>query len=155
MPLDGPAARPLLDELDADLARRYGGDDEVHAAPAEFTPPAGLFVVAEVGGTRVACGGYRRLRPGVAELKRMYVRPDARGTGIARRLLAHLEACARTAGYAQLWLETGIVQPEAMRLYESSGYTPIPGFGQFADSTLSRSYGKSLEVRPSRRAPLS
>lgn len=155
VPLDGPAARPLLDELDDDLTRRYGSDEEISAAPADFSPPDGLFVLAMVAGEAVACGGIRPLRPGIAEVKRMYVRPSARGTGMARRVLAHLESRAEQLGYGQLWLETGIMQPEAMRLYESSGYTPIPNFGQFADSPLSRSYAKRLSSTPSSRAPLS
>ena len=155
VPLDAPAAQPLLDELDEDLTRRYGSDEEVHAAPAEFEPPHGLFVLAVIDGEAVACGGFRPLRPGIAEVKRMYVRPAARGTGMARRLLAHLESRAEQVGHAQLWLETGTKQPEAMQLYESSGYTPIPAFGQFADSPLSRCYAKRLSSTRRSRAPLS
>ena len=153
--LDSAAARPLLVELDADLARRYGSDEEVHAEAAEFLPPHGLFVLVLLDDAAVACGGFRPVRPQIAELKRMYVAPQARGMGLARRLLSHLESAAQQAGYTQLWLETGVVQPEAMRLYESAGYTPIPGFGQFADSELSRSYAKPLASRPSSRTPLS
>ena len=153
--LGDAAARPLLAELDADLAQRYGSEEQVHADAAEFLPPHGLFVLVLVDDTVVACGGFRPLRPRIGELKRMYVTPHARGTGLARRVLAHLEAAAQAAGYAHLWLETGTMQPEAMRLYESSGYTPIPGFGQFADSPRSRSYAKPLASSPSSRAPLS
>ena len=153
--LDSPLARPLVVELDAELSRRYGGGEDVQAPASEFTPPDGLFVVLLLGDEAVACGGFRPLRPGIAELKRMYVRPDARGTGLGRRLLGHLETAARQAGHTELWLETGTEQPEAMALYASAGYTPIPSFGQFADSPRSRCYGKALVPTPSSRAPLS
>ena len=127
----------------------------MHAVPEEFALPGGVFVLALLDGQPVACGGFRPLRAGIAELKRMYVRPDTRGSGLGRRLLEHLEESARRAGYAQLWLETGTEQPEAMALYASAGYSPIPAFGQFADSPRSRCYAKPLTSRPSSRAPLS
>lgn len=127
----------------------------MHAVPEEFEPPGGLFVLTLLDGQPMACGGFRPLRPGIAELKRMYVRPHARGSGLGRRLLEHLEECARSAGYEQLWLETGTEQPEAMALYTSAGYSPILAFGQFADSPRSRCYAKPLTSMPSSRAPLS
>jgi GNAT superfamily N-acetyltransferase len=74
----------------------------------------------------------------------MYVVPHARGTGVARRMLAHLESTAAAAGFDALVLETGLRQPEAMALYESSGYVPVPGFGYHRDMPLSRCYGKPL-----------
>ena len=154
-PLDGPAGRELLDELDDDLERRYGDGEAVHAAPGEFLPPDGLFLVLRVGGTPVACGGYRRVDEQTAELKRMYVRPDARGKGLARLMLARLEHAAMQAGYVQLWLETGGEQPEAIALYEASGYVPGASCGQFAWAPDQRCYGKVLSPRPSSRAPLS
>jgi GNAT superfamily N-acetyltransferase len=153
--MDGEVAQPLVAELDAELARRYDDDAAIDASPAEFTPPTGRFVVALADGRPVACGGFRRLTPTVAELKRMYVRPPERGRGLGRRLLADLEHAAREAGYAELWLETGTAQPEAMALYASAGYRLIPNFGQFADSPMSRCYAKSLSPIPSNRAPLS
>ena len=74
----------------------------------------------------------------------MYVVPHARGRGLARLMLAHLESTARDAGADAMVLETGIVQPEAIALYVSSGYTPIPGFGFYRDSPLSRCFGRRL-----------
>lgn len=142
--LDGPAATALLGELDADLGRRYGDDTPVHAAPDEFQPPDGRFVVLYANGLALACGGYRRIDGTTAELKRMYVRPDGRRRGLARLVLQDLETAARAAGYEQLWLETGLSQPEAMLLYEASGYTPVASFGQFAGAPEQRCYGKLL-----------
>ena len=156
MPLDAPAARPLVAELDADLARRYDDDTPILAPPDEFLPPGGLFVLATVDGKPMACAGFRRVDDATAELKRMYVRPAARGKGLARRLLAHLEQQAVQTGYTELWLETGLEQPEAIALYISAGYRPIPPFGQFSSEPDQRCYAKSLRAgTPSNRAPLS
>jgi ribosomal protein S18 acetylase RimI-like enzyme len=80
----------------------------------------------------------------LAEVKRMYVVPAARRTGLARLVLAHLEATARSAGADVMVLETGERQPEAIALYESSGYLPIEGFGFYKDHRHSRYYGKPL-----------
>jgi GNAT superfamily N-acetyltransferase len=81
----------------------------------------------------------------VAEVKRMYVVPHARGRGLARLMLAHLEETARRAGAGGMVLETGIEQPEAIALYLSSGYTRIPGFGFYRESPLSRCFGRPLD----------
>ena len=148
--LDGPAGRALLAELDEDLSQRYGDDETVEVHPDQFLPPNGIFVVVREGGQPLACGGYRRIADDTAEIKRMYVRPAARGRGLAR-----LEEAASAAGYAQLWLETGLAQPEAMALYESAGYQRIAPFGQFSWAPDQRCYGKVLASTPSSRAPLS
>jgi GNAT superfamily N-acetyltransferase len=79
-----------------------------------------------------------------AEIKRMYVVPSARGLGLARAMLAHLEETAHAAGAEAMVLETGARQPEAIALYESSGYLPIPGFGFYRDSPISRCLARSL-----------
>ncbi len=143
-PLDGPAGKELLDELDADLAERYGGGEPVSATPDEFLPPAGCFAVVYVRDRPEACAAFRRIDPTTAELKRMYVRPTGRRRGLARRLLVAVEQAAVEAGYQQLWLETGLSQPEAMQLYESAGYNPVASFGQFAGAPQQRCYGKVL-----------
>jgi ribosomal protein S18 acetylase RimI-like enzyme len=74
----------------------------------------------------------------------MYVVPSARGRGWARRLLAALEDSARGAGADLMVLETGTAQPEAIALYESSGYEPVHGFGYYRDSPTARYFGKRL-----------
>jgi GNAT superfamily N-acetyltransferase len=153
--LDGPAGRELLAELDQDLNERYGDDETVNVHPEEFLPPDGIFLVVRDGEEPLACGGYRRIADDTAEIKRMYVRPQARGKGLARLVLARLEESAGAAGYRQLWLETGLAQPEAMALYESSGYQRIAPFGQFSWAPDQRCYGKVLAPTPSNRAPLS
>lgn len=143
---DDPVAQSLVAELMADLDERYGGEDSAPVPdPQEFAPPDGVFLVAHLDGEAVACGGVRPLREGVAEIKRMFVRPRARGRGISRSLLIALEDAARQAGYRELWLETGLGQPEAMRLYEASGYAPIAPYGHYKDHEDSRCYGKRLK----------
>jgi GNAT superfamily N-acetyltransferase len=112
--------------------------------PAEFAPPLGLFLIGYVDGAPVACGGWRAQGEGVVELKRMYVVPAGRGRGLARAILAELELTAKRAGNAKLILETGQVQPEAIGLYRSSGYTDVPKFGYYKDAELSIHLGKSL-----------
>jgi GNAT superfamily N-acetyltransferase len=81
---------------------------------------------------------------GDAELKRMYVVDRARGRGFARRLLAELERTAAAAGARRMVLETGTRQPEAIGLYRSAGYHPIPGFGVYRCAPGSRYFGKPL-----------
>lgn len=144
---DGDVAQRLLADLDAELDERYGDSDIPPPVldPASFVPPSGVFVVAELDGEPVGCGGLRPgPEPGSAEVKRMYVAPRARGRRIAQQVLDELEAAARELGYRRLVLETGTAQPEAMRLYERLGWQPVAAFGHYAASPLSRCYGRDL-----------
>jgi GNAT superfamily N-acetyltransferase len=98
------------------------------AGPAQLNPPAGTFLVGYRDGVAVCCGGIKRLDGRICELKRMYVVPEARGQGVARRLLEALEDRARQLGYAVARLDTGPRQPGARHLYESAGYREIENF---------------------------
>ena len=140
-----PVVRALEAELQQEYVERYGGVDETPIDLAQFAPPDGLFLVGFVGAEPVASGGFRRHDGEAAEIKRMYVVEDRRGVGYARRLLAELEARAGLAGYRRIVLETGLRQPEAIALYESSGYHAIPDFGFHAGMKLVRSLGRELE----------
>ena len=150
--LSTPVARALERACSDDIRVRYGGDDaEEPLEAAPFDPPLGAFVVAQLevdGGDvlDVGCGGIRPVPgvPSTCELKRLFVVPEARGRGIARALLERLEEEAVRLGYTMLWLETGTEQPEAIALYESHGYEPIPGFGRYKDEPKSRSFGRRL-----------
>jgi GNAT superfamily N-acetyltransferase len=96
-------------------------------------------------GVPIGMGGWRRYgNDGVGELKRMYVRESARGRGVARLLLAHLERTAAEAGIRRLVLETGVAQPEAIALYRSSGYTDVEPFGHYVGYADSVHLGKSF-----------
>jgi GNAT superfamily N-acetyltransferase len=145
-----PDAVQLIEEVQAEYVIRYGGRDETPIDPLMFEPPTGSFFVGYLDQAPVATGAWRRspvLALGAtrtAEVKRMYVVPAARGRAVARLMLAHLEADAAAHGVEAIVLETGTAQPEAMALYESSGYTPIPPFGHYQDSELNRCYAKLL-----------
>ena len=151
-PFGDPRVQRLVDEVQAHYVVIYGGPDDSPVDPTEFEPPDGLFALGTVGGTAVAMGGWRR-RPelstvfdgaDVAEVKRMYVAPPGRRRGYARVVLAFLEETAHRAGADLLVLETGTMQPEAIALYEASGYQPTVRFGHYADSELARYFAKQL-----------
>ena len=137
-------AQALVAEVQKEYVRRYGGKDSTPVDPDEFTGRYGTFLVASVSGTVIGCAGLRRHRDGVAEVKRMYVRPEYRRRGHARAMLSALEDWAREHGYSQVVLETGIGQPEAIALYSSAGYQPVEGFGHYRESPLSRSFAREL-----------
>ncbi len=155
-----PDALLLVAEVQAEYVARYGSPDDTPLDPLMFQPPSGSFYVGYldlddgVGRTRrrpVASGAWRAHDDveafgtrRTAEIKRMYVVPAVRGRGLARVMLAHLEAAAAECGAEAMILETGTAQPEAMALYESSGYAPIPSFGYYKDAPLNRCYGKAL-----------
>jgi len=153
VPFDHPDAVKLNDEVQQEYAERYGdGGDMTPLAPAMFSPPHGLYLIAYDDRDRpLATGGWRTqdendegYANGDAELKRMFVIREARGQGLARRILAALEADARTANRTRMVLETGTAQPEAMALYTSSGYEPCPKFGLYRHEPNSRCYAKRL-----------
>ncbi|MBF4616776.1 GNAT family N-acetyltransferase [Clavibacter sp. VKM Ac-2873] len=145
---DDGAAVSLRAAQRAELDLRYGGDTEPGTKPTA-ADVAAFLVARDAAGTPIGCGGIRPLgdrgdgRPW-AELKRMYVVPAARGTGVATALLRALEETARELGVADLVLETGPEQPDAMRFYAREGWIEIPRFGAYADSEGSRCYGLTL-----------
>ena len=111
-----------------DLYGRGSVDETPSAAPEEMTPPTGDFLVLYDGEEALACGGVKRLHDGVAEIKRMWVVPEARSRGHARRLLVALESAARDLGYLRVRLDTGRLQPHARVLYLSEGYEEIDDY---------------------------
>jgi GNAT superfamily N-acetyltransferase len=146
-----PDAVKLAAEVQQEYVRRYGDGDQTAMHTEHFDPPEGLFAVGYLDGEPVACGGWRAkerdedgLLDGDAELKRMYVVPTARGRGLARRMLRHLEDAAVAAGRTRVVLETGTKQPEAIALYHSEGYLPIKKFGFYKDHPESVCLGKPL-----------
>ena len=150
-PLDHPDAAALVALLQAHYVEIYGGHDDTPHEAAEFSPPGGYFVVGYVDGVAVACGGWRArdvddppLRRGDAEIKRMFVHPAHRGRGVARAVLADLEAAAAHAGRRRMVLETGLRQPEAIALYVAAGYVLMAPFGTYRDAQGARYYSKSL-----------
>ncbi len=120
----------LVRLLDADLALRDGAD---HAYYAQFNKIDMIqhAVVAYLEQQAVGCGAFKPFAENSVEIKRMYVRPEWRGQGIAQQVLAELETWAREIGKTHCVLETGQKQPEAIRLYQHSGYERIPNYGQY------------------------
>ena len=161
LPIDHADAFPLVAALQQEYRLRYGDEDVTPLDPREFDAPDGWFVVGYVDGQAVACGGWRarddredpELRPGDAEIKRMYVATEHRGRGYARAVLAELERTAAAAGRRRAVLESGTAQPEAMALYPSAGYEPMPAFGHYRDSPNSRFFAKPLSVPMGPAAP--
>ena len=134
----------LVAEVQQEYVTRYGSIDAAAVDPTEFRPPEGLFLLGLIDGTPVATGGWRRLSAERVEIKRMYVSAAHRRGGLARMMLGELEQRALAAGYSVAALNTGTEQPEAVALYESSGYEPVPGFGHYANAPLALFYAKSL-----------
>jgi ribosomal protein S18 acetylase RimI-like enzyme len=100
-------------------------DKVVAALPAPYLAPTGALWVAWVEGEALGCVALQEIGPGTAELKRMYVRPQARGRGVGRRLTEHALAAARAQGYARLCLGTRTTAHAAQRLYASIGFRRI------------------------------
>ena len=124
--LASPTSQALIALLNSELRTRYPRSDSSYFRldPDEVRPGRGAFLVAYVAGAPVACGAVRLIDSDAAEIKRMYVMPELRQRGVARRILEALEAEARELGVTRLLLETGSRQPEAIALYTKAGFVP-------------------------------
>ena len=136
--------RALVELLDADLRIRDGAE---HAFYAQFNKIDKIrhAVVAYQDGKAVGCGAFREYEPGVAEIKRMFVREEMRGRGIAGIILAELENWAKELGFSECILETGVKQPEAIGLYKKHGYQTMPSYGQYLNVENSVCMKKSIQ----------
>ncbi|MFE6776370.1 GNAT family N-acetyltransferase [Streptomyces sp. NPDC057702] len=165
VPWTHPDAVALRARQRAEIAEMYGTADSEPGIPPSAADSA-VFVVAyaareahgagearevygEAGsgvgcGEPVGCGGLRDLGGGVGELKRMYVEPGWRGTGVAEAVLVALEEWARRRGWRGLRLETGDRQPAAVRFYARCGYERIPNFGAYVGVPGSWCFGREL-----------
>ncbi len=147
-PYGSADARAMTVATIAEMNAMYGSVepfDPVRDVPGhELDPPEGVFLVARLGGRAVGCGGIRRFDERSAEIKRMYTDPSARGQKVARRVLEALERAARTSGYERVVLETGTLQPHAITLYRSMGYTEMDCFPPYEDDPHSICFQKDL-----------
>jgi GNAT superfamily N-acetyltransferase len=142
---DHPDVERFVDALLREMAERYDDDSDT----IERTDPdASWVLLLDDDGTPVGGGAVQRLSkamPGApddhGEIKRVYVVPEARGRGLSRLLMDALVDLARDLGHTWLQLETGDVQPEAVGLYESSGWQRVPNYGQYADDPRSMCFG--------------
>jgi GNAT superfamily N-acetyltransferase len=144
VPYDDPVAEHLIEAVQQEYVQRYGGRDAAAVEPAEFLPPSGLFLVAEIDGVPAGSGAWRAIGDGVAEIKRMYVEPGFRRRGLAQLIVDALERSAAAAGHASVVLNTGGRQPEALALYEQAGYGPVDGYGVYACAPDAVFLGKTL-----------
>ena len=128
-----PPASELLAAMRVELNELYEAFDRLDnppVDPAELRPPGGAYVVGFDGEQAVAGGGVRHLAEGMAEIKRMFVRPAARSRGVAGALLEQLEDTARTLGYDVVRLDTGPKQLHALTLYRRAGYVEVPRYNE-------------------------
>ena len=145
--LTDDVSRALITELNAELSGTYPepGANHFGLEPEEVAPGRGAFLVVRLDGAPVGCGAVRLLDAETGELKRMYVAPAARGTGLGRRLGKAREAEARALGARRLVLETGTRQHAAIALYRATGFVPIPLYGEYLGSpATSVCLGKEL-----------
>jgi putative acetyltransferase len=148
VPWSDPRADALRQAQRIEIERTYGRPDS-EPGPAPTADDIALFVIALEGEVPVACGGLRQIDGDHGEIKRMYVRDEARGSGAAVAVLRTLEAAALERGWSRLVLETGTEQHAAIRFYEREGYLPIAPFGHYAASPISRCYERALAATSS------
>lgn len=127
---DNDHFRQLVALLDQELAE-IDGDDHAFYAQFNKTDQLKQCIVAYTADQPVGCGAIRAFGDDAVEIKRMYVLPECRGKGIATQILAELETWTAELGYLRCVLETGKRQPDAIHLYEKTGYRRIPNFGQY------------------------
>ena len=135
---DTADARALIDELEAELVPLYPSESRHGYAVEKLLAQRVAFYVIRHDGAPAGCGGVQLFDTDYAELKRMYVRPEFRGLGLAKALLDKLADHALGGGVKCLRLETGVHQHAAIALYTRYGFREIPPFGDYEDDPLSR-----------------
>ena len=133
----------LVGLLDAELEERYG---EAQGFFGQFNSLAQIrhVVIAMAGDEPLGCGAIKKYEPDTTEVKRMFVKQQYRGQGLAGLVLDELEQWAKEMGYTHTILQTGTNQPEAVALYEKKGYAHIDNYGQYAGTEGSICMKKGL-----------
>jgi putative acetyltransferase len=134
---DTEDATALINELEGHLGPLYPRESRHGFSVEQLLKEAVAFFVIRRDGIPAGCGGVQLFGTKYGEIKRMYVRPQFRGSGLGKLMLQHLADYARQRGVAVLRLETGILQSEAIALYERSGFQRIPPFGEYKEDRLS------------------
>jgi ribosomal protein S18 acetylase RimI-like enzyme len=137
-----PARWPADAETVDRLFREYAGslgfdlcfqgfDRELATLPGRYVPPSGALLLASLDGQPVGCVAMRALEPGVCEMKRLYVRPEARGSGAGTRLTDAIIAAARSAGHSRMRLDTiAPMMGRAVELYQRRGFVEIAPYAE-------------------------
>lgn len=133
----------LLARFDAYLAELFPPEAEYGLAVDELKSPNIRFVFVEQGEAVIGLGALR-LDQDFAEIKRMYVVPERRHSGVGHEILTHLEGAAASAGRPLIRLETSVAQPEAIALYEQAGYARIDPFPPYEADPRSVFFEKSI-----------
>jgi putative acetyltransferase len=120
----------LVRSLDLELTLRDGAEHSFYAQYNKLDSITNV-VLAYENDVAIGCGAFKKYGKDTVEIKRMFVRKESRGKGIAVEILNELEKWAKEENYAFAILETGYNQPEAIRLYQKSGYEVIPNYGQY------------------------
>jgi GNAT superfamily N-acetyltransferase len=141
---DSADAQALITELEAHLAPRYPSASRHGLSVEQLLAEAVAFFLIRSHGTPAGCGGIKLVGMAYGELKRMYVRPQFRGSGFGKFMLDHLAGYAREHGVVLLRLETGIYQREAIGLYERMGFYRIPPFGTYREDPFSLFFEKRI-----------
>jgi GNAT superfamily N-acetyltransferase len=141
---DSADAVELIAELDAQLTPLYSPGNRHGYSVEKLLAEQVAFFVLRVDGVPAGCGGVQLFGSDYAELKRMYVRPQYRGSGLGRLLVDHLADHARSHGIALLRLETGIHQATAIRLYERLGFQRVPPFGAYEQGPYNPFFEKRI-----------
>jgi len=143
-PADSADAKMLIAELEAHLAPMYPSESRHGYSVEKLLKLQVAFFVIRQNGVPVGCGGVQLFGNDYGEIKRMYVRPQFRGLGLAKLILDQLADYARNHGVELLRLETGIHQHAAIGLYKRAGFQSIPPFGEYKPDPLSRFYEKRI-----------
>jgi len=141
---DTPDARALIAELEAQLDPFYPRESRHGYSAEKLLAEAVAFFLIRESGTPAGCGSLKLFGTEYGEVKRMYVRPQFRGLGLAKLMLNYLVDYAQSQGIGLLRLETGIHQRAAIGLYERMGFQRVPPFGEYQDDPLSRFYEKLI-----------
>ncbi|MFT2816653.1 GNAT family N-acetyltransferase [Leifsonia sp. A12D58] len=149
---DDALAQPLLDELEREYETRYGtffgepASAEIHRYPTSaFAAPHGAFVILVRDGVPIAGGAFKQFDAHTAEFKRIWTSSAHRRQGLARRVVAELEAESERRGYNRVYLTTGPKQPEAKNLYLYTGYTPLFDTALTPDQVVIHGFAKTLD----------
>ena len=148
VPWSNPVGADLRRAQQAELDARFGTPDHEPGPPPSGADCAVFLVAYDKGsGQPVGCGGLRMLDAATAEIKRLYVLPYTRGSGVASSILAALEAEAFRQGITRIKAEAGSAQPDGRNFYENSGFEAVPNFGPYIGVAHSYCYAKSINAR--------